>query len=86
VPESLIVQDPHQAGLAAPRQNAVLLEQGGKPIEDGQSLAGQSAHATRVRPRSRRHAFRIDADAFPSQSFDVGQSCDPVGPARDGSA
>ena len=39
----------------------------------------------RVRPSRCRHPVRIDPDTLAGQGLDIGESCDPARPARDGS-
>lgn len=39
----------------------------------------------RVRPSRCRHPVRIDPDTVAGQGLDIGESCDPARPARDGS-
>ena len=80
---ALIVQDPHQAGLRAGRQDAALLEQRGEAIEHSQGPAGPRATVARIRPDGYRHARGIDAGALTRQSGDVGGFCEPARPARD---
>jgi hypothetical protein len=85
VAKPLIVQDPHQAGLGAGRQDVPLLQQVGKAIEHGQGPSGSSALVEGVRSYGRWHAVRIDPNALAGQGLDVGEASDPVRPARDGS-
>jgi hypothetical protein len=39
----------------------------------------------RVRPSRCRHPVRVDPDTLAGQGLDIGESCDPARPARDGS-
>jgi hypothetical protein len=84
MPQALIVQDPHQAGLAAGSQDVALFEQRGKPIKHRQGPSGTTTDVDCVRSGSHGNVFRINSDALTRQRFDVGYSCDPEGPACNG--
>jgi hypothetical protein len=84
MPDALIVQNPDQAGLTAPRQDIVSFEQLGQPIKHGQSPPSPSAAADGIAWGCRGHSIGIDTDTLAGQSLDVGEFADPACPARDG--
>lgn len=86
VAQALVVEDAHQAGRVAARQNPPALEQGREPVDHRQGESGTSADVDAFRSRRRGHPLGIDPGAGAGEGLDVRDRRDPVGPAGDGAA